>query len=116
MVKVIETNNDVREVYDIVETGIVAAGAALLAATLLRSRFNVLGTVAAGEAGVKLPAGLDEGDEIFVRNADSADTATVYPNTALGTINGGSAGAGVTISSGASLRFVCAGGDAWWTF
>jgi hypothetical protein len=115
MVKVIASNNDAIEMFDIVETGIVAAGANLANATLLRSRYNVLGTVAAGADGVKLPANMKEGYEIFVRNTD-ADAATVYPNSATGKINGGADGAGVTVAQNATLRLVCAGDDLWWAF
>jgi hypothetical protein len=115
MVKVIASNNDAFEMYDIVETGIVAAGATRAAATQLRSRYNVVGTSGASADGVRVPDGMKEGYEIFVRNTH-ATAVNVYPFSATGKINGGSDGAAVAVAQNAVLRLVCAGDDLWWAF
>lgn len=95
-------------------TGLTAAGTNLATALQLTARFNVIGTAAAS-TGVRLPRGIPQIGEIRVVNR-GANTITVYPPTSAGKINGGSAGAGVTLATNASLDFVSDGNGNFWSF
>jgi hypothetical protein len=94
-----------------VATGIVAAGSTLAGATLLPAVNNFIGTAAAS-TGVILPANANLGDSIFVFNG-GASTAAVYPPSAAGTINGGSAGAAVNIATLKTGLFIAAAPNVW---
>lgn len=86
-----------------VTTGITAAGSDLAGATALTSFVNVVGTTAAS-TGVKLPSTFPIGQFGVVQN-DGANALNLFPPTSSGTINGGSAGAAVTIASAAANIF-----------
>lgn len=79
-------------------TSISAAGSNLATATQLTTLATNISTVAAS-TGVKLfdVTGLN-GFAFAIRNS-GANALTIYPPTASGTINGGSAGAGVTCAT-----------------
>lgn len=89
-----------------VENGIVASGtqtrAGGYALTKAISRITTVGTI--GDA-VTLPA-LAPGQSAVIYN-DGANAAKVFPNGASDAIDGGSAGASVTLSAGKRARFTC---------
>ena len=92
-----------------------ATGAAILAEGKL-----VLVPGASSATGAVLPANAKIGTPYFVFSVGSA-AAVVYPNSSTGTINGGSAGAGVTFSAakagGIFMKTAqsSAGVDTWYT-
>jgi hypothetical protein len=86
-----------------VTTGITAAGTTIADATALTSFLNVVGTTAAS-TGVKLPSTFPIGQVGIVQN-DGANALNLFPHSSSGTINGGSAGAAVTIASAAANIF-----------
>ena len=94
---------------------VAAAGSTQATATPLTSRFNAVTTVAAS-AGVSLPANAAPGTVVFVQNG-GANALSVYPATATGTINGGAAGAAVSLATTSSKtknsQFVSFGNDNW---
>lgn len=94
---------------------VTAAGSTLATATLLNAKFNNVSTVAAS-TGVALPAGAAPGDVVFVANG-GANALSVYPATAAGTINGGSAGAAVSLATTTyktkNSMFLSFGNDVW---
>lgn len=80
--------------------GISAAGTTIADAATIDRVFNNISTVASG-AGVKFAGSAwPRGTNVFVKNS-GANALLLYPNTATGTINGGSAGASVSIATGA---------------
>lgn len=79
-------------------TGTTLAGAALLTAGINRT------PAAAGQVAVRLPD-FSAGPVIVHNNAGTATAATVFPPTALGTINGGSAGAAFSVAQNARAVF-----------
>jgi hypothetical protein len=99
-------------------TGLTATGSALADALKLNARTNVVATAAAS-TGVALPAGAAAGDLVFVTN-NGANALSVYPATATGTINGGSAGAAVSLAvttyKTKNSLFLCTGTDTWIQF
>ena len=101
--------------HELAVTGIVAAGSTLATATPLTGRTNVVGTAAAS-TGVSLPAGAPVGDIVFVSNG-GANALSVYPASAAGTINGGTAGAAVSLAvttyKTKNALFLCTGADTW---
>jgi hypothetical protein len=97
---------------------VTAAGSTLATATLLQDKFNVVTTVAAS-TGVSLPANSAVGETVFVKNA-GANALAVYPSTATGTIQGGSAGAALSLATTndktKNAFFVHQGSDVWSAF
>jgi hypothetical protein len=91
-----------------VATGITAAGSTAGTSTQMSAVYNVVGTVASGAAGVKLPA-TETGALCFVANDDSTDTLTVYPATSS-TIDGS---ASTTIAAGKRRFFVGTSATTW---
>lgn len=83
-----------------VSVGLTAAGTTIADALALVSLTNVVATAAAS-TGVKLPDA-PIGQEVKVQN-NGASILNLFPVSALGTINGGSAGAAVTIAVGAGV-------------
>lgn len=92
---------------------IAAAGSALADATQLVNVINGVATVGAGQ-GVKLWQCVGNGCFIFVKNSGASDLK-VYPATASGTINGGAAGAPITLSTATKdgAIFMYVGVDTW---
>lgn len=87
-------------------TGITASATQTLAgATALTAEINVIATVAAAGNAVKLPA-LAPGQAVDVYNS-GANAAAVFPAASGVAIDGGSAGAAVTLSNGKRARFTC---------
>ncbi|OHD24084.1 MAG: hypothetical protein A2Y38_14695 [Spirochaetes bacterium GWB1_59_5] len=91
-----------------------AAGTTLATATPLRAKFNKV-TTAAASTGVSLPVA-NAGDMVIVQNS-GANALAVYPNSATGTIAGGSAGAAVSLAVTTEKTqhaiFICWGSDVW---
>ncbi len=85
-----------------VGTGLTAAGTTISDALALTKQINVVSTTAAS-TGVKLPSNTPIGAEIIVQN-NGANALNLFPPTSSGTLNGGSAGAAVTIAAGAGNR------------
>lgn len=82
-----------------VSTGLTATGTTIADALQLVSVINVVGTAAAS-TGVKLPPNIPIGGLVVVQN-NGANALNVFPHTASGTLNGGSAGAAVTTAAAA---------------
>lgn len=108
-----ELGNDVQAV-----TG---AGTAQNTATAIKTEGKlVLVTGASSQTGALLPANAKLGTPYFILSVGSA-AAVIYPNSATGTINGGSAGAGFTCSAAISgyifmkTAQTSAGVDTWYT-
>lgn len=95
-------------------TGLTATGSTLATGLALNAKFNNV-TTAAASTGVVLPLAA-AGDVVFVRNG-GANALSVYPNSATGTIGGGSAGAAVSLAvtndKTKNAMFVCWGSDVW---
>lgn len=87
-----------------IATGLTATGSALSDAYQITTLNAVFSTVALS-TGAKLPSYWPIGQVGFVQN-DGANPLTLYPPTSTGTINGGSAGAGVTIAAAAGNMIV----------
>ena len=79
-----------------VATGLTAAGTTIADALLLDAVVNNLGTVASG-TGVQLPADLDIGSEVIVRNG-GASALLVYPPSATEAINAAADDAAVSVA------------------
>lgn len=89
-----------------VTTGITASTTHSIAGgTPLTAEFNYIGTCANIGDAVTLPA-LSPGQAVEVWNA-GANAAAVYPAASGVTIDGGSAGASVTLSSTKRAKFLC---------
>ena len=86
---------------------VTATGSAIGDAAALPADTTMV-TTASG-AGVQLP----DKEGIFIVGTDASNTTVVYPHSASGTINGGSAGAGVTITAGHGGLFVRATATNW---
>lgn len=98
-----------------VGTGIAAAGTTLGTGTALTKQFNVVATATGSSAEcVVLPVG-NPYTVIYVKNASSA-TIKVFPHTSAGVINGGSAGAAVTIAAGKTGILICTSSEVWSEF
>ena len=82
-----------------VTTGVTAAGTTITDATQLSSFINIVSTTAAS-TGVKLNSSWPVGQIGLVQN-NGANALNLFPPTASLTINGGSAGAAVTIAAAA---------------
>ena len=104
--------------HELAATGLTATGSTLGTALALNARTNVISTAAAS-TGVALPAGAPAGDIVFVSN-NGANALSVYPATSAGTINGGSAGAAVSLAvttyKTKNSLFLCLGSDTWIQF
>jgi hypothetical protein len=81
-------------------TGVTTAGTTQATATAIPA--GVVGlvtlTTAASQTGATLPVGAAPGQTLVIYNS-TATTGVVYPATAAGKINGGSAGAGVNLTT-----------------
>lgn len=85
-----------------VATGLTAAGTTIANALQLTALVNLVSTAAAS-TGVKLPANTPIGQFVFISNA-GANAINVFPPTSTGTLNGGSAGAAVTLAIGGAAN------------
>jgi hypothetical protein len=98
--------------------GLVAVGNSLATALPLNAKCNVIASGAAS-TGVALPTGAAVGDMVYVAH-NGANALSVYPATAAGTINGGSAGAAVSVAvttyKTKNCLFLCTGADTWIQF
>ena len=83
-----------------VATGLTATGTVLSDALQLTAFVSLLGTVAAS-TGVKLISAWPVGQIGLVYNG-GANALNLFPHSSSGTINGGSAGAAVTIAAAAA--------------
>lgn len=81
-------------------TGLTAAGSSITDALQLAAQVNIIGTAAAA-TGAKLWVPAAVGTKIEVKNT-GANTITLYPPDASGTLNGGSAGVGLSLPSGST--------------
>lgn len=97
-----------------VVTGLTATGTTLATALTLPARWNVVGTAAAN-TGVRLSGGVRNSGQVRVRN-DGANAVKVYPPASTGKINGGTAGAAVSLAAGAVGTFVADGAGNYWQF
>ncbi len=77
-----------------VSAALTATGTVLADALLLASFHNVV-TTAAASTGVKLPSTCPIGSIVTIQN-NGANILNVFPHSASGTINAGSAGAAIT--------------------
>ena len=93
------------------ETPITALGTTQLTAYQLAATFNYVGT-AAVSTGVRLPTSGIGAEPTIVFNG-GASTLTIYPKTAAGTIDGGAAAAGVSLSAGSRCAFYQFDNDTW---
>jgi hypothetical protein len=80
-----------------VSAAVTAAGSTISDATLLTGQVNNV-TTAASSTGVKLNSNTPLGITVVVRNGGANDLK-LYPPTSLDQINGGSAGASVTLTT-----------------
>lgn len=87
-----------------VSTGLTATGTTINDALQLTRLVNVFSTVGAS-TGCKLPSTTPIGQEVIVQN-NGANALNLFPPTSSGTLNGGSAGAAVTIAAAAGNRCV----------
>jgi hypothetical protein len=92
-------------------TGLTAAGTTLATALVLAAQANVILTTAAS-TGVSLPNVI--GAKIWVYNA-GANALSVYPNGASGTINGGSAGAAVSLAAAGKAQYIQVVTNVWYS-
>lgn len=93
-------------------TGVTAAGTNLATATALTATYNVVSTVSAGQ-GVSLPN--VTGAPIWIFNNQGTNALTVYPSDASSTINGGAAGAGISLAANGKMLYVRVSATAWYT-
>lgn len=94
-----------------VATGVSAAGTVIGDATALTAQHNVVGTVASG-AGAQLASGTPVGGSQVVQNR-GANALLVYPHSASGTHNGGSAGAAVSVDTDEVATFTRVSATDW---
>lgn len=83
---------------------ITAAGTTVADATALTAFVNNVTTVAAS-TGVKLPDA-PIGSIVTVSNAQATNSLKVYPHSATATLNGGTAGAGVTATTAQAIQCI----------
>lgn len=93
------------------ELAITAAGTTIADAAALPGAVNII-TTAAASSGVQLPDLKTPTAVVAVVNK-GANTVNVYPPSASGTINAGSAGAAVTLASGKGGVFFSTGAGTW---
>lgn len=89
--------------------GTTLAGAAAISSSV------VVGIAAAGQVSFTLPAGAAMGTRVsFLNVAATAVSATVFPATAAGKVNNGSAGAAVSVAQNKTADFYnLDGADNW---
>jgi len=92
-------------------TGLTAVGTTLATALVLAAQANVVSTTASS-TGVSLPNVI--GAKIWVYNA-GANALSVYPNSASGTINGGSAGAAVSLAAAGKAQYIQVATNVWYS-
>ncbi len=80
---------------------VAAAGNSLATGTVITTAIS---GVSSGTGGVTLPTWANTGDLFSVYNL-TGSSITVYPSTSSGKINGGNAGAGVTVSANKGGKF-----------
>lgn len=93
------------------EASITAAGSTIADAAALPGAVNII-TTAAASTGVILPDLKGPVCVVAVVNK-GASTVSVYPPTAAGTINGGTAGAAVTLATTKAGIFFSTGTGTW---
>lgn len=93
-----------------VSTGLTATGTVIGDALALVSIVNIVSTTALS-TGVKLPD-VDIGAEVVIQN-NGANPLNLFPPTSAGTLNGGSAGAAVTIAAAAGNRAIRVSATDW---
>lgn len=76
---------------------LTATGTAITDAFQIAAVVNHFGTVASS-TGAKAPADMNPGDSIIVHNR-GAQTLALYPPTALGVVNAGTAGAAISVAA-----------------
>lgn len=86
-----------------VSNSLTATGTTISDALALVAAYNVLTTVASG-TGSTLP-NVEVGQKVDIVNA-GANALALYPHSGSGTLNGGSAGASVSIAAGAKAEAV----------
>lgn len=91
--------------------GLTALGTNLATAYAIGGGFAGFTTVASG-TGAALPLA-DPGDDVFVSNLSASQALLVYPDSALNTIQGGSAGAGFSVAANKSAVFKKVTATAW---
>jgi hypothetical protein len=92
---------------------LAATGTTLATALALTAANNVVTSATAGTAFcVSLPNVV--GARIWIFN-NTAVALTVFPNSASGTINGGAAGAGVTLAASGKMQYVQIATNVWYT-
>ncbi len=95
------------------ETAVAAAGTDLATATGLTGAINVVTSATGTTAdGVRLPADYADGDLLLIINA-TAVALDVFPPTAAGKINGGSAGAAKALAANMSGLYISMGDGHW---
>lgn len=96
-----------------VQTGVTASTThTLVGATQLQFGTSVITVCANAADAVKLPPSPQVGQEILVIN-NGAAAGAVYPGESTSTIDGGSAGASVTLTNAKSAAFICTAAGAW---
>lgn len=95
------------------ETGITASTThTLVGAYQLHATISVLTVVATAADSVKLPPNQPIGRSVKIINA-VATAAAVYPGEATSTINGGSAGASVSLPASSSQTYTLVAAGTW---
>lgn len=74
----------------------------------------VVGIAASGQVAFVLPPATARSRVTFLNVAATAVSATVFPSTAAGKINNGSAGAAVSVAQNKTAEFVCLDGSDNW--
>lgn len=94
--------------------GAVTTLAGTTQATAVQMSYCISAVTGASNTGGLLPQNASPGDRMFVANT-GANTIKVYPATAAGTINGGSAAASISLATLKAAEFVQVGsGDTWY--
>lgn len=100
--------------YNPAMTGLTASVTQTLAGALqLTGGYANVATVGTANDAVKLPPSPRVGQTITVTNSAGANAMKVFPGESTSTIDGGSAGASVTISAAKSASFTCIAAGAW---
>lgn len=104
---------DVQAEAGSISTGLTASTVQTLAGALqLISDYNNVATVGTAADAVKLPPA-KLGARVWVTNSAASNAMGVFPSETTTTIDGGSAGAKVTISAAKSAMFTCIVAGAW---
>lgn len=91
--------------------GLTATGSSITDAFKIGGSFAGFTTVPAS-SGAQLPVA-DPGDAVFVSNLSASQAVLIYPDAALNTIQGGSAGAGFSVAANKSAIFKKVTPTAW---